>query len=176
MLDKIAKVVARYDEIEMQMADPAIISDYTRLNDLAQERSDLQPLVEAYRQHQAKGEELVGARELLEMEDDSEMQAMAEAEIESLLQAQEELENIMRRLLVPKDARDDKNVFIEIRAGTGGDEAGIFAGDLLRMYTRYAETRGWKTQILDENSTGVGGYKEDHSRSQKGNQGSRHYP
>ncbi|MBP6471984.1 MAG: peptide chain release factor 1 [Chloroflexi bacterium] len=160
MLDKIAKVVARYDEIEMQMADPAIISDYTRLNDLAQERSDLQPLVEAYRQHQAKGEELVGARELLEMEDDSEMQAMAEAEIESLLQAQEELENIMRRLLVPKDARDDKNVFIEIRAGTGGDEAGIFAGDLLRMYTRYAETRGWKTQILDENSTGVGGYKE----------------
>lgn len=160
MLDKIAKVVARYDEIEMQMADPAIISDYTRLNDLAQERSDLQPLVDAYRQHQTKGEELAGARELLEMEEDSDMQAMAEAEIESLLQAQEELENIMRRLLVPKDARDDKNVFIEIRAGTGGDEAGIFAGDLLRMYTRYAETRGWKTQILDENSTGVGGYKE----------------
>ncbi|MBK6324769.1 MAG: peptide chain release factor 1 [Chloroflexi bacterium] len=160
MLDKIAKVVARYDEIEMQMANPAIIADYTRLNDLAQERSDLQPLVDAYRQHQAKGEELAGARELSEMEDDSEMQAMAEAEIEQLLQAQEELENIMRRLLVPKDARDDKNVFIEIRAGTGGDEAGIFAGDLLRMYTRYAETRGWKTQILDENSTGVGGYKE----------------
>jgi len=160
MLDKIAKVVARYDEIEMQMADPAIISDYTRLNDLAQERSDLQPLVDAYRHHQAKGEELAGARELSEMEDDPEMQAMAEAEIEQLLQAQEELEKIMRRLLVPKDARDDKNVFIEIRAGTGGDEAGIFAGDLLRMYTRYAETRGWKTQILDENSTGVGGYKE----------------
>lgn len=80
MLDKIAKVVARYDEIEMQMANPAIIADYTRLNDLAQERSDLQPLVDAYRQHQAKGEELAGARELSEMEDDSEMQAMAEAE------------------------------------------------------------------------------------------------
>lgn len=160
MLEKIAKVVARYDEIEMQMADPAIVSDYNRLNDLAQERSDLQALVEAYREHEAKSEELAGARELLTLGEDPEMQALAEAEIEELLAAQATLEAEMRRLLVPKDARDDKNVFLEIRAGTGGDEAGLFAGDLLRMYTRYAESRGWKTQILDENSTGVGGYKE----------------
>jgi peptide chain release factor 1 len=160
MLDKIAKVVARYDEIERQMSDPAIIADYNKLNDLAQERSDLQELVETYREYQSKSEELVGAREMAELESDAEMRELAEAEIEALLEAQEELENQMRRLLVPKDPRDEKNVFIEIRAGTGGDEAGIFAGDLLRMYTRYAETRGWKTQILDENSTGVGGYKE----------------
>jgi peptide chain release factor 1 len=160
MLDKIAKVVARYDEIERQMSDPDIIADYNKLNDLAQERSDLQSLVEAYREYEVKSEELVGAREMAELESDPEMRELAEAEIEALLEAQEELENQMRRLLVPKDPRDDKSVFIEIRAGTGGDEAGIFAGDLLRMYTRYAETRGWKTQILDENSTGVGGYKE----------------
>ena len=160
MLDKIAKVVARYDEIERQMSDPAIIADYNKLNDLAQERSDLQELVETYREYQTKNDELVGAREMAELESDAEMRELAEAEIEALLEAQEELENQMRRLLVPKDPRDEKNVFIEIRAGTGGDEAGIFAGDLLRMYMRYAEGRGWRTQILDENSTGVGGYKE----------------
>jgi peptide chain release factor 1 len=160
MLDKIAKVVARHDEIERQMSDPMIIADYNKLNDLAQERAEMQQLVEVYREYQAKDDELIGARELFAMESDPEMQALAEAEIEQLLAAQEELENQMRRLLIPKDARDDKSVFIEIRAGTGGDEAGIFAADLLRMYTRYAETRGWKTQILDENSTGVGGYKE----------------
>lgn len=160
MLDKIAKVVARYDEIERQMSDPAIIADYSKLNDLAQERSDLQELVETYREYEAKSAELAGAREMAEMESDPEMRELAEAEIEALLEAREELENQMRRLLVPKDPRDEKNVFIEIRAGTGGDEAGIFAGDLLRMYMRYAEARGWKTQILDENSTGVGGYKE----------------
>ncbi len=160
MLDKIAAVVNRYDEIEMQMADPQVSADYNKLTTLAQERSEMQPLVEAYRAYQQAKQELDEAREMQEMEDDPEMAAMVAEEIRSLSSQMEALERKMRRLLIPKDPRDARNVYIEIRAGTGGDEAGIFAGDLLRMYTRYAESRGWKPQILDENRTGVGGYKE----------------
>lgn len=160
MIEKIAKVVARFNEIENQMADPEIMADYTRINELAQERSDLEPLVEAYNQHQKLTQELAEARDMSDMEEDPDLIAMAEEEITRLETEIERLEGRMRSLLVPKDPRDDKNVYIEIRAGAGGDEAGIFAADLLRMYARYAEMRKWKTIIIDENSTGVGGYKE----------------
>jgi peptide chain release factor 1 len=159
MLDKIAKVVARFEEIEMQMTDPAVLADHVRLTELAQERSDLQPLVEAYRQYREAEEELTGAKEMLAL-DDPEMVALAEDEIERLEGHLDELRGQMRSYLVPKDPRDNRNVFIEIRAGTGGDEATIFAADLLRMYTRYAEAQGWRTELVDENATGVGGYKE----------------
>lgn len=160
MLEKIAKVVARFTEIENQMADPAVMADYVRFNELAQERSDMEALVEAYKQHQKLTGELAAAREMSDLEEDPDLIAMAEEEITRLETELDNLENRMRSLLVPKDPRDDKNVYIEIRAGAGGDEAGIFAADLLRMYARYAEMRKWKTQIIDENSTGVGGYKE----------------
>ena len=160
MFDKIAKVVRRYEEVERQMTDPAILSDHMKLTELAQERSDLQALVEAYQRHQKLSEELREAETMMELEDDPDMVAMAKDEIDSLGEQIEALEIEMRRLLIPKDPRDDKNVYIEIRAGAGGDEAGIFAGDLLRMYTRYAEGRNWKTDIVSENATGVGGYKE----------------
>lgn len=160
MLDKISQVAARYEEIDRQMTDPAVLADHVKLTELAQERSDLEPLVEAYRNYQRIVQELAEAKEMAELEDDPEITALAQDEIKSLTRQQEELEERMRKLLVPKDPRDDKNVFIEIRAGTGGDEAGIFAADLLRMYTRYAESKGWKTSILEENRTGVGGYKE----------------
>ncbi len=159
MLDKIKQVVTRYDEIERQMTDPAVLADHVKLTELAQERSDLQPLVEAYREHARVQQELADARELAELED-QEMADLAEAEIETLEARLESLDNEMRRLLVPKDPRDERNVFVEIRAGAGGDEAGIFAADLLRMYLRYAESMNWKPTILEENSTGVGGYKE----------------
>jgi peptide chain release factor 1 len=159
MLDKIAKVVARFEEIEMQMTDPAVLADHVRLTELAQERSDLQPLVEAYREYRVAEEELTGATEMLAL-DDPEMVALAEDEIERLENHLEELQKQMRAYLVPKDPRDNRNVFVEIRAGTGGDEATIFAADLLRMYTRYAEAQGWRTELVDENATGVGGYKE----------------
>jgi peptide chain release factor 1 len=159
MLDKIAKVVARFEEIEMQMTDPAVLADHVRLTELAQERSDLQPLTEAYHQYQEAEEELAGAREMLTL-DDPEMVALAEDEIRRLESRLEELRRQMRSYLVPKDPRDNRNVFVEIRAGTGGDEATIFAADLLRMYTRYAEAKGWRTELVDENATGVGGYKE----------------
>jgi peptide chain release factor 1 len=160
MLEKISQVVSRYEQIEMQMADPEVAADYTKLNELAQERSDIQPLVQAYQLYEQKQQELVEAKEMQSMESDPEMKALASDEIDTLTTAIARLEQQMRKLLIPKDPRDDRNVYIEIRAGTGGDEAGIFAGDLLRMYTRYAESVGWKTQLLDENRTGVGGYKE----------------
>ncbi len=160
MLDKIAKVVARYDEIERQMADPVVLADHVKLTELAQERAEITTLVESYRRHQTLSQELADAHELVELEDDDEMIALAKEEIEELTTRLEQLEEHMKLLLIPKDPRDHKNVFIEIRAGTGGDEAGIFAGDLLRMYTRYAESRKWKIEIVDENRTGVGGYSK----------------
>lgn len=160
MLDKIAKVVRRYEEIERQMSDPVVLSDHVKLTELAQERADMQPLVEAYQKHHQAQQELSDAKEMLALEDDRDMVAMVKEEIGSLEDNLESLEATMRRLLIPKDKRDEKNVYIEIRAGAGGDEAGIFAADLLRMYTRYAEGRKWRTQIMSENATGVGGYKE----------------
>jgi peptide chain release factor 1 len=160
MLDKIAKIAERYDELERKMADPEILADYQKIAELAQERSELQPLVVSYRQYLDVDRELQEAQEILEISEDPEMTVMAEEEIALLTEKQSALELEMRSLLVPKDSRDDKNVFIEIRAGAGGDEAGIFAADLLRMYARYAEGRRWKTDIVGENSTGVGGYKE----------------
>ena len=160
MLDKIQKVVHRFEEIEYQMADPIITADYERLTKLAQERSDMEPLVNAYKRHQTLQQELSDAREMIELEDDREMIELAQMEVKELESGIGDLEEQMRRLLVPKDPRDDKNVFLEIRAGAGGDEAGIFAADLFRMYTRYAESLGFKLELMDENSTGVGGYKE----------------
>ncbi|MGB3716474.1 MAG: peptide chain release factor 1 [Candidatus Promineifilaceae bacterium] len=160
MLEKIAKIAERYDELERKMADPEVLVDYQKIAELAQERSEIQPVVESYRQYLDVSRDLEETRELLALADDPEMASMAEEEITMLVAKQDDLESQMRALLVPKDPRDDKNVFIEIRAGAGGDEAGIFAADILRMYARYAEGRRWKTDIVGENSTGVGGYKQ----------------
>ncbi len=144
----------------MQMAAPEVAADYSRLSELAQERAEIEPLVLAFREHAGILQELKDARTIAQSEDDPDLTAMAEEEVATLSQQKEELETKMRTLLLPKDVRDKRNVFIEIRAGTGGDEAALFAADLLRMYIRYAEGRGWKTEIIDENQIGVGGYKE----------------
>lgn len=160
MLEKIAKIARRYEELEKRMADPEVLADHVKLAELAQERSDIQPIVESYRRHGDLAQELEDTRELLEMAEDPEMIEMAEEEIEQLEGELESVEERMRFLLIPKDPRDEKNVFIEIRAGTGGDEAAIFAGDLLRMYTRYAEAQNWRTEVVDANEIGVGGFKE----------------
>jgi peptide chain release factor 1 len=160
MIEQISKIVARYDELERQMAEPENLANYQKMAELAQERSELEPLVTGYHEHQALSKELEDTQELMEAAEDEEMIAMAQDELELLTTQIEELEQRLRLLLVPKDPRDEKNVVIEIRAGAGGDEAGIFASDLLRLYARYAEARRWKTVVLDENKTGVGGYKE----------------
>lgn len=160
MYDKIAKVVQRYEEIEARMVDPEVLSDYQLLSELAQERSELQPLVESYRRYLDLRQELADTRELLDNSDDPDMADLAVDEIERLEGEIETLEEEMRRLLLPRDPRDEKNVYIEIRAGAGGDEAAIFAGDLLRMYTRFAERKNWRTEIVSASEIGVGGYKE----------------
>lgn len=160
MLDKIEQVVQRFEQIEYQMTDPMIMGNYERLTQLAQERAELEPLVQTYHLFQQKQKALAEANELLALEEDREFIEMASAEIKALSAELEAGEKELLRLLIPKDKRDDRNVYIEIRAGAGGDEAGIFAADLLRMYTRYAETHGFKVEIMDESPTGVGGYKE----------------
>jgi peptide chain release factor 1 len=160
MQEKIAKIAERYDELERKMADPKNLADYQKIAELAQERSEIQPVVQCYQQYLDVTRDIEETRELLTLAEDPEMVSMAEEEIADLDAKLADLEGQMRSLLVPKDPRDDKNVFIEIRAGAGGDEAGIFAADLLRMYARYSEARRWKTDIVGENSTGVGGYKE----------------
>ncbi len=160
MLDKLAAIAARYDELERQLGDPAITADFSRVRDLAQERSDLEPIVAKYRELKAAHEQLEGARALLADPAQAELHDLAREEIAELEPRIERLTAEARTLLLPKDPNDQRNVIVEIRAGTGGEEAALFAGDLLRLYTRYAERRGWRTEILSATDTGIGGYKE----------------
>jgi peptide chain release factor 1 len=160
MLEKLAAIEERYVELDRLMADPEVAADYTRVAEYAQERSEIEPIVTIYRQLVQVEEELAGATLLRDEENGAEMQALIEDEIESLAARRAELTEQAKRMLLPKDPRDDRNVIVEIRAGTGGDEAGIFAADLYRLYIRYAEKRGWQTEILSSHDTGVGGFKE----------------
>lgn len=154
MLEKLAGIASRYDEIERMMGDPNIASDYERVGELNKERTELQPIVDAYNRYLKQQSDLKGARELFKESDDDEMREMAQIEIEELEAAQEALLEKLKFMLLPKDPRDGKNAIIEIRAGAGGDEAGLFAGDLLRMYTRFADKQGWKVEMLEENISG----------------------
>ena len=160
MLDKIGKIAEHYEELEQQMATPEVLADYARLAELAQERTEIQPVVTGYRERLRLGRELDDTRELLDMAEEDDFREMAEEEIAHLEEAISVLDEELRRMLIPKDPRDDKSVIIEIRAGAGGNEAAIFAGDLLRMYLRYSEAQRWRTEIIDANEIGVGGYKE----------------
>jgi peptide chain release factor 1 len=157
MLDKLAGIEARYEELTRRMADPATAADYSKVAELAKERSNLEELVSAYREYKTVLSELDEARALLDSE---EMRDLAQEEAQRLEARQRDLEARLMQLLLPKDPRDERNVIVEIRAGTGGDEAGLFAADLYRMYTRYAEKRNWRTELLSANASGIGGYKE----------------
>ena len=159
MLEKLAEVESRYLALEAQMGEPAIAADFERVAELAKERASLQDIVEAYRQYRREDEELKGARELLQLADDPDMRELAQEEIAALEASATQLLERLRLLLLPKDPRDSKNVIVEIRAGAGGDEAGIFAGDLLRLYTRYAEGKRWRVELLDVNEQGNSVFK-----------------
>lgn len=159
LTEQLDKVVARHDDLTKQMAEPDVIVDYTRLNDLAQERSSLEEMVNTYKRYQAVETQIAENQVLLE-EDDPEMRELAEIEIATLEEELETLEEQLRRLLVPKDPNDEKDVIVEIRAGTGGEEAGLFAAELMRMYMRWAENHKFKTELLSMSETGVGGIKE----------------
>jgi peptide chain release factor 1 len=160
MRDRLELIQERYDEITALMADPKIATDHVRMAEYAQERAELQPTVETFRQYKATAQELAETRAMLEDALDPEMEEMVRAEVESLEAKQARLESELETLLLPKDPRDERDVIMEIRAGAGGDEAGLFAADLYRMYARYAEHQGWKTEILNAHETGVGGFKE----------------
>lgn len=160
MLNKLAGIEAHYEELNRLMGDPEIALDYARVAELAQEKSGLEDIVATYREHQRVHEELEGAQAMLSAEDDAEMAAMITEEVASLEAQESKLIEQLKRMLLPKDPRDGKNVIVEIRAGTGGDEAGLFAANLFRMYSRYAEARNWKVDILSSHETGIGGFKE----------------
>jgi peptide chain release factor 1 len=159
MEEKLASIEARYNELTAQMADPAVASDYARYSELARQQNELREIVEKYRAWRKIKSELADA-ESMAAGDDPELAEMAQAEIEPLRKQASDLQAQLHLLLVPKDPNDQRDVIVEIRAGAGGDEAGLFAADLCRMYTRYAEEHGWKVEVLDENETGIGGYKE----------------
>jgi peptide chain release factor 1 len=159
MLENLDRLEERFDELTRAMARPEVAVDHVKLAEYGQERADLEPIVSRYREYSAIMERIDEARELLD-DDDEEMVELATSELAELEPRAEDLYQELRRMLLPKDPRDEKNVIIEIRAGAGGDEAGLFAADLSRMYMRYAENNNWKTEILSFNETGVGGYKE----------------
>ncbi len=159
MLEKLAEVESRFHELERLLGDPAIATDYEQVAELAKERASLQDIVDAYRQYQRGAAELDEARELLQEADDAEMRELAAEEVAHLDATNAELLEKLRLMLLPRDPRDSKNVIVEIRAGAGGDEAGIFAGDLMRLYTRYAESNRWKVALLDVNEQGNGVFK-----------------
>lgn len=160
MLKKLESVEERYQELTRLMATPEVAQDYELVAEYAKERSDLEDIVIAYRSYKETRDELEETKTLLDEAVDPEFRELAQAEVETLAARLERLEERLRRMLIPKDPRDAKDVIIEIRAGAGGDEAGLFAADLCRMYTRYAERQGWKTELLSEHPTGVGGFKE----------------
>ncbi len=161
MRERLDAIEARFKELTRLMADPEVASDYSQVAEYAKERSDLEETVTTYRRYKDVVEELEETRMLLDETADEELLALAEEEIERLEREEGQLEETLKRLLVPKDPRDKKNVIVEIRAGAGGDEAGLFAADLFRMYTRYAERQGgWRMRIISENRTGIGGFKE----------------
>ncbi|MEP7264018.1 MAG: peptide chain release factor 1 [Bacteroidota bacterium] len=160
MLAKLESLEARYREIETQLSDPAVIGDMKRFKQLNMQYKELQRVVEVYHQYRNVMSNLDHARTVLNTEKDEEFRNMAKAEIEELEPQKEAFEQQIQFLLLPQDPEDSRHAIVEIRAGTGGDEASIFAGDLYRMYTRYCETRGWKTELVDFNDGNTGGYKE----------------
>src|SRR5688572_25248374 len=157
MLDKLASIEAKYDQMTAEISDPAVQADQAKYRAHTKALSDMQPLVDASREYRNLVAEIATTEELLK---DPEMRELAEETIGPLKARRDELEAQIKILLVPKDPNDAKNVILEIRGGTGGDEAALFAGDLFRMYSRYAERQGWKLEVLSMSDNGIGGIKE----------------
>ncbi len=159
MLDKLEAIRNNFLHLEEQMSDPGVVNDQERYTRISKEYFKLKDVVDVYLEYQKVVENLEGAKELLKEKDD-ELREMAKLELLELAPKKEELETELKQLLIPRDPEDTKDVIFEIRAGTGGDEASLFGGDLFRMYAKYFESKGWKTEVLYENEGTVGGYKE----------------
>ena len=161
MFDKLSFISEKYDELTKKVSDPDIIADQSKWQKYAKELGELEPIVKKYEEYKKVKEGIADNKELLgESGLDDELKELAKMELSELEAQVEPLESELKVLLLPKDPNDDKNVILEIRAGTGGDEAALFGADLLRMYTRYAERAGWKTELMELNETGIGGVKE----------------
>jgi peptide chain release factor 1 len=160
MFEKLQATEDRYNQLEQLISDPSVISRQEEWRKLTKEHARLTDIITAYREYKQVDQNLSEAKEMLRDGADEEMARFLKDEVEENAEKKEELAQRLKILLLPRDPNDDKNVIVEIRAGTGGEEAALFAGNLLRMYTRYAERQGWKTEILDTNATDIGGFKE----------------
>jgi len=160
MRERLDRIEKRYEELTRELSRPEVASDRARLRDLGRKHAELDEIVSVYRRYRAALREAEEARQLERAEQESEMAEYLRAEVADAAARAEELERQLERLLVPKDPNDEKDVLVEIRAGTGGQEAALFAGDLLEMYRRYAERRRWKTEVLSSSPSDIGGFKE----------------
>jgi peptide chain release factor 1 len=161
MFSKLDAVAEKYDELTRLLSDPAVAADHQRYQKYSKERSEIEDVVRHFRAYRDLQKQIGEAEEMTQdKQADPELRAMAEAELKELRPRAEQMDQELRLMLVPKDPRDDKNIFLEIRAGAGGDEAGLFAAEIFRMYSRYAEKKRWKVTLLDMSTTGVGGAKE----------------
>ena len=160
LLDKLAFTENKYEELSVKISDPSIMANQSEWRKLCKEHAELETLVTVYREYKKVVEDLAANKEMLSEESDKEMREMLSEEISMLSEKESELENKIQIMLLPKDPNDDKNVFVEIRAGAGGEEAALFAANLFRMYTRYAENNRWTVELMSTNETGIGGFKE----------------
>lgn len=160
LLDKLAFIENKYDELSVKISDPSIMANQNEWRKLCKEHAELEIIVNAYRNYKQVTEDLEANKEMLAEENDKEMREMLQEEISDLTAREEELEREIQIVLLPKDPNDDKNVFVEIRGGAGGDEAALFAANLFRMYTRYAENNRWTVELMSANETDIGGFKE----------------
>lgn len=160
MLDKLEAINQRYSDLEGQMNEPSSMNDMKRFIKISKDYKELQPIVEAYKEYKNTIDNLESTKELLKTEKDEEFREMAKLELNDLIARKNEMEEEIRVMLIPADPQDTKNAIVEIRAGAGGDEASIFAGDLFRMYTKYSEDKKWKMELVDETEGTVGGFKE----------------
>src|SRR5262245_777773 len=159
MFEKLDAIEKTYEELTQQMTDNEVIADQSRYTKAAKQHREIEPIVEKYRSLKRLDSDIAGARELLN-EGDEEMRELAQAELDAAEERREQVESELKLLLLPKDPNDEKNVIFEVRAGTGGEEACLFAAEILRMYARYAEKNGWKFQVTDSSETGLGGIQK----------------
>ncbi|MTI68998.1 MAG: peptide chain release factor 1 [Firmicutes bacterium] len=160
MLEKLDFLEDRYKDLNQKMSDPEVISNSSKLQELAKEHAEIEPIVVKYREYKETLEQLKENKEMLKEKLEDDFREMVKEEVNELTKKEEKLAEKLKFMLIPKDPNDDKNVIVEVRAGAGGDEAGIFVGNLFRMYSRYGERNGWKIDIMNTSSQGVGGFKE----------------
>jgi peptide chain release factor 1 len=160
VLDRLKAVEERYEKLNQLLSDPEVVNDPKKLREYSKEQSDLEETVQTFREYKSVSQQLKDAKAMLEEKLDPEMKELVKEEISELEEREEQLIERLKILLLPKDPNDEKNVIMEIRGAAGGEEAALFAGDLYRMYTRYAEMQGWKTEVIEAHPTGLGGYKE----------------